>query len=336
MLRKLSKPITSNAGPDSKSSLFTINRLLHSKLGGNYKSLFATAGESSAVKRRHTIGDVNTLGAAASRRRSISKGVITFEERLAEAEKLAAATKKEEKVPEEHDTDAISCQLALKHRLMVSEVKGIIKEFLKGSRNEQGGMDQAEFDKVMARIFDVPAINKTVSQSAYTAAGVWKEINIEKFLVWYVQNMFTSINALTADQAMAACNSLAYNMAAKYKVSNFAIDKIKSKFDHYDLDRSGKINYSEFQAMFCSILNASISDLNPIRIKGFWAQADRNQDNGIDFEEFVDWYLKYFKPDNENDEWDMSGPLRKYYDSFNPTVQRRSQFEARASRAHSL
>lgn len=284
------------------------------------------------MKRRHTIDANARLNLAG--RRIASKGVVTAEEinALEAAEKIAAVPKpSQEKNKDKDHTDAIACQLALKYRLMFSEVKGIIKEFVKARRNEEGGLGRDEFDRVMACIFDVPAINQNVSHGAYVETEMDKEVNIDNFLTWYVQNMFTSVNALTCDQAMARGNAVAYNVAVKYKVSNFAVDKIKCKFDHYDLDKSGKIDYSEFEAMFCSILKASsASDLNPDRIKRFWSQADKNGDGGIDFEEFVDWYLRYFSPDNENDDWDMSGPIRKYYDSYNPVVQRRNHFEARA------
>jgi len=278
------------------------------------------------MRRRHTVEDSVRSGGLA---RNASKSSVPS----APEDDEPKVQKREEKPKD--NTDAIACQLALKHRLMLSEVKCIIREFLKAKQNEYGGLGQDEFDLVMARIFDVPAINKKVSKDAYLAAGVEKEINIDKFLVWYVQNMFTQVNALTADQHMANSNALAYQVAAKYKVSNYAIDKIKSKFDFYDLDKSGKICYDEFLAMFCSILKVSDPvDLNPDRIKRFWAQVDKNGDGGIDFEEFVDWYLRYFSPDTEDDEWDMSGPLQKFYEGFNPTVQRRNHCEHKKS--HSL
>jgi Ca2+-binding EF-hand superfamily protein len=257
--------------------------------------------------------------------RSASKGTA-----VSATDDVFQEIKEEKKQKKVRDyTDAITCQLALKHRLMLSEVRDIIREFKQARRTESGGMQQDEFDKVMARIFGVPAINKQVSQSAFRASLAHADMNIDKFLEWYVQNMFTQVNALTADPTMAKGDALAYRVAAKHNIPHYLVDKIKIKFDFYDLDKSGKIDYSEFEAMFCSILKvASPRDLNPDRMQRFWSQVDRNQDGGVDFEEFADWYLKFFNPDTQDDDCDMSGPLQQFYDGFNPTVQRRNHLEA--------
>lgn len=226
--------------------------------------------------------------------------------------------------------DVVACQLALKHKLMLHEVKCIIQEFLKAHLDEDGGMPQEEFDKTMARIFDVPAVKPEVSKSAYVAAGVEKqlnELNIDKFLDWYKQNMFTQVNHLTADPAMDRSAAITYEVAARHNVSNIGIDKIKMKFDEYDLDGSGQIDYEEFEKMFCSILHiGNPRDLNQDLLKRFWSQADSDGSGEIDFEEYVDWYVKYFDADADGDPTHRS-PIEKFYEGLNPTVQRHNHVE---------
>mmetsp|Transcript_86525 Transcript_86525/g.158478 ORF Transcript_86525/g.158478 Transcript_86525/m.158478 type:complete len:357 (+) Transcript_86525:13-1083(+) len=223
-------------------------------------------------------------------------------------------------------SDALACQLALKHRLMLSEVKRIIREFISVKHSDTGGVEREDFNKALARIFDVPAVNERVSASAYKATNAHIEIDIENFLAWYVQNMFTQVNALNASPEMSASDQLIYQLAEKHGVSNFVVDKIKVKFDHFDTNRNGNICYQEFQDMFCAILKArNIGELNEQRIIRFWSQIHKeNPAEGADFTEFAEWYLKYFSADTEEEDWDMLGPLRKFYDSFDPTVQRRN------------
>lgn len=317
MIRRMSKPAPP-IGASGVRSLMTVNRLLDPR--GVYKSPTGEVG-AQQMRRRHTIDHHGPRDQSrdAEDRRTGSKSVTPPPE-----EGEPKILKKPEK--DKNDIDAICCQMALRYKLMRSEVRCIIQEFMKAPRNEVGGLQQEHFDVAMEKIFEVPKINKVVSKSAYVAANIEKEINIEKFLMWYVQNMFTQISALTADKAMADSNALAYRLAEKHQVTNATIDKIKTKFDLYDLDRSGKIDFSEFQAMFCVILKVrDVDDLNPERMKRFWSQIDHNLDGGIDFEEFVNWYLKSFSPDTDNDDdWDMAGPLEKFYNNFNPSVQRRN------------
>lgn len=223
-----------------------------------------------------------------------------------------------------NSSDALACQLALKNRLMLSEVKRIIHEFLNVKKNEVGGVSREDFNGALARIFDVPAVNERVSASAYKATNAQIEIDIESFLAWYVQNMFTQVNALNADEGKCASDQLIYQLAAKHNVSNFVVDKIKVKFDQFDTNKNGIMDYPEFQDMFCAILKTrNPGELNDQRIRRFWSQVRKENAAGIDFTEFTEWYLKYFSPDMEDEDWDMLGPLRKFYDSFDPTIQRR-------------
>jgi len=223
-------------------------------------------------------------------------------------------------------TESITCKLALKHRLMLSEVKTIMKEFSAAGRNEKGGLDRKEFDEVMARIFDVDSIDDHVAKAAHRQTGMQHTIDIEQFLEWYVQNMFTQVNTLNTASDKKESEALIYEIAKTHKVSTMVVDRVKVKFDYFDTDKSGEIDYEEFVNMFKSILSTKTSDdLNPDRLKRFWKEIDHNGDGGVCFSEFSAWYLKYFAVESDDPEdFDMAGPLRAFYDSYNPVVQRRN------------
>lgn len=103
-----------------------------------------------------------------------------------------------------------------------------------------------------------------------------------------------------------------------------AIDKIRKKFDHFDIDGSGKIDYQEFLQMLVYVLKAkSTEDIAEDRATRFWQEIDLDGSGEIDFPEFVEWFVKYFNPND--DEMDMTkGPVSKFYDSFNPMKSRRA------------
>jgi Ca2+-binding EF-hand superfamily protein len=230
------------------------------------------------------------------------------------------------------------CQLALRHRLSLSEVKSIVKEFQAAPKTADGLIQRKDFNKVMCRIFDVDVVDENVAKNAFELSGFHNRMDIEKFLEWYVQNMFTQVNGMNCAKDKVASEKMVYKIAEKHQVSTMVVDKVKVKFDYYDTDKSGHICFKEFTAMFCAILKTkSTEDLNPDRLRRFWSEIDTNGDEGVDFEEFCDWYLKYFAADDDDpDNWDMAGPLRAFYDSYDPRVQRRNSLNGGVTKLASI
>merc|ERR1719181_1655965 len=119
---------------------------------------------------------------------------------------------------------------------------------------------------------------------------------------------------------------LIYSIAKEYGVSAVAVDKMKSRFDYYDTDKSGEIDYDEFVEMFKRILNVKAdNELNPKRLERFWKEIDINGDQNVDFSEFCAWYLKYFNVD-EDDESSGGGLIKAFYNSFDPSKARHDAY----------
>mmetsp|Transcript_83067 Transcript_83067/g.158583 ORF Transcript_83067/g.158583 Transcript_83067/m.158583 type:complete len:346 (-) Transcript_83067:83-1120(-) len=332
------------------SKLSTVDRLLGNKVQKDSPTgqsvTLRRPSSSSRLRRRHTTDDrphaysgKHSLGASSmlKKNQTVESNHSETERRPSIKEALDLGTLQHsvfQKRADGSDTDALACRLALKHRLQLWEVKGIIREFSNVKHTPTGAVEREDFDRAMAQIFDVPKVDPRVSATAYKAVGAATEIDIEKFLEWYVQNMFTQVNAMNADSAKMASDSLIYQIAKRHGVSPIVIDKIKVKFDHYDTDKSGHICFSEFQDMFVLILKAkSIAELNEARINRFWSEVIKASPEGIDFEEFTAWYLKYFGADADDN---SCGINEAYYDSFDPTLQRRRSLNPGLLRVTSL
>jgi Ca2+-binding EF-hand superfamily protein len=245
-------------------------------------------------RRRHTIQE----GERPEGLLCTSTSANAIEDRNEEIAKQAAKSKDR--------TECVAIQLALRHKLMVSEVKTILKEFLKAKRAESGALTRAEFDQVLCRIFEQSSIEPAMGKNAYDACSAGQCVDIEEFLSWYKRNMFTQVTGLNADPAKAASEKTVYELARKHDVSPVDVDKIKSKFDLFDLDKSGMIDYNEFMEMFAVILKKkSVNDLNHERIKRFWSQITKVEkkcgSDAIDFPEYVDWYMKYYTMEKVDD-----------------------------------
>ena len=76
------------------------------------------------------------------------------------------------------------------------------------------------------------------------------------------------------------------------------IENIKKRFDEFDLDGSGEIEYDEFQLIICKLLKVSnMDEIPPDRLHQLWRMVDADGSGSVDVEEFIVWYGQYFYQD---------------------------------------
>jgi Ca2+-binding EF-hand superfamily protein len=139
--------------------------------------------------------------------------------------------------------------------------------------------------------------------------------------------MFTSI-VREADSSGNPGAGMSYELAKKHGIDAPQIDKIQKRFDEFDVDGSGTIDFGEFMQMLVFVLRAkSVDDISSDRANRFWQEIDVDGSGEIEFPEFVEWFVKYFNPDEDEMDLSNKGPVGKFYDSFNPikSMQRGSK-----------
>jgi Ca2+-binding EF-hand superfamily protein len=216
-------------------------------------------------------------------------------------------------------------RLARKYHLDLYEIKYILKCFIEADENGSGGLDKEEFEMVVRKLFEVPAsaavdpqlLDKAWEKLSGGSTASTIEASPEVFVEWYTQNMFTPMVTNTMNAGDPSANE-SYELAKKHNITPPQVDKIKKRFNEFDIDRGGTIDYEEFMQMLCFVLKAkSVEDVSEDRASRFWQEIDIDGSGEVDFPEFVAWFVKYFNPDEE--EMDMTrGPVGKFYDSFNP------------------
>mmetsp|Transcript_57377 Transcript_57377/g.147534 ORF Transcript_57377/g.147534 Transcript_57377/m.147534 type:complete len:350 (-) Transcript_57377:96-1145(-) len=225
--------------------------------------------------------------------------------------------------------NALAGNLARKYSLDTSEVKNIVLQFDTAGKGEEE-VTYKQFRDALCTIFERSDIKESVIVSAWSAITDSEpgqdarvpQVDVEAFLSWYVANMFSVVAALTCSADDAASEDHLYQLAKKYSVSPYTMDKVKRRFNQVDVDKSGLISYGEFEAMMRKILRApKKDDLGDERMQRFWQEIDQDGSGEVDFEEFAQWYLKYFNPETEDE---VGCPLAAFYASFNPDAQRRN------------
>uniref|UniRef100_A0A7S0FV28 EF-hand domain-containing protein n=1 Tax=Pyrodinium bahamense TaxID=73915 RepID=A0A7S0FV28_9DINO len=210
--------------------------------------------------------------------------------------------------------------LARRFRLDAREVMRILKAF--GSGPEAMGME--EFRCAMCRVFDVGEVRKDTLDSAFEAAGCGSGIDVERLLAWYVQNMFTEVNALKASPDQVANDDRVSELAKRHQCRVCTVDRAQFQFQRFDQDRSGDIDFEEFQELVPKLLHTpSSGDVGERRIRTLFGEADTDKNGSVDFPEFTAWYLQYVNPEGPNSNAAKSGAVDAFHGSHYPSIQRR-------------
>jgi len=137
-------------------------------------------------------------------------------------------------------------------------------------------------------------------------------------------------HAFTMDNLLDVGSMLARNLAKKYGIAINEVDDIKRKFDEFDLDGSGVIEYDEFRQLMLKLFEVkNPSDMPEPRIQFFWNSLDTDGGGDADFEEFLVWYRKWlWVPPEEQARSQKKGKkktdgmLEHYYRSVRTTAPR--------------
>merc|ERR1719316_2575713 len=145
--------------------------------------------------------------------------------------------------------------LARKYHLDLYEVKDILKVFGEADDNGSGGLDKSEFEYVLRKMFEIPQsqpvpgdmLNSAWKKMMTGGTGDIAEANVDTFLEWYVHNMFTPmVREVDQYNPVVQKQNETLSLAKKFNTDIISIDKIKKKFDAFDVDGSGTIDFDEF------------------------------------------------------------------------------------------
>mmetsp|Transcript_52585 Transcript_52585/g.117892 ORF Transcript_52585/g.117892 Transcript_52585/m.117892 type:complete len:336 (-) Transcript_52585:12-1019(-) len=213
--------------------------------------------------------------------------------------------------------------LARQFNLDFHEVKFMLQE-LQSEHEKLGyqGTDLQSFRDCLLRVLGLQEISSHLVQDAYLRCSASDgPINPKHLMAWYRDNIFSLSNKTSSPGERS--DDLTLELSKKHQCSCLDLDKVKMQFDSYDLDKSGVIEYGEFELMMRQLLHVSrTSDLPQQRILRFWHELDKDGNGSVDFSEFTEWYLKYFALAQEQ------GTIEAFYASFSPELQRKSTLQA--------
>jgi len=130
------------------------------------------------------------------------------------------------------------------------------------------------------------------------------EIGFSEFAHWFSRFGFSEDLLLTPDQKELR------RIARTYDMPVTDIEYYKKYFDTYDTDKSGFIDEGEFGALLTQLLKIPANlEMPKHRVRAFWIETDTDGSHSIGFEEFLQFYTKYFV----NSGGEATCPLQGFY-----------------------
>jgi len=116
------------------------------------------------------------------------------------------------------------------------------------------------------------------------------EVDFAQYLEWALQHAFAE-EVLVPDRRERRIRQLARD----HNLSLCDIEKVQRVYDQFDHDGSGNLDRDEFAQVMCRLLKTSdVNTLSDRTLERYWHEVDSDFSGTIEFEEFLNWYMRYF------------------------------------------
>lgn len=185
----------------------------------------------------------------------------------------------------------------------------------------RGQLDYQKFGEIVVQIMKSTGQQlsegdmKNKIESSFRQADRNKNgmVDFDEFAIWYSSWGFQQELLLSPQQILVR------DFAKKYGLSIADVESVQAKFNLFDLDGSGVIEYDEFEKLLYKLMKVPRGqELPASRLKHFWKEIDIDGSGGIDFDEFLQWYMKYFDMKGNSD----FTPVEQLYQSVRPNLGR--------------
>lgn len=194
-------------------------------------------------------------------------------------------------------------QMASELSMSLDDVMLVKRVFDSFDSDGNGSLDVQEFEQAVVKILRMQLQDDTITVDRVKSISEWYwwdgetnssgSIDFREFLKWYCSNGFSEGLLLTEQETAMRRIAKQYGLRPDY------VDMIKRCFDAYDTDHSGEVDINEFkQVLYRALKVPPHLELPQSRITYFWSQIDTDASGTAAFEEFLEWWLKYFDEDH--------------------------------------
>jgi len=158
----------------------------------------------------------------------------------------------------------------------------------------EGKLIRDRFSQILCNLADVDEpdkLPKDLLRDAFEMADQDgdNEIDFKEFVVWYSKHGFSESISCSREQRELR------ELANKLGMTVPDIENFKSSFDRFDEDGSGAIDIHEFEDVLRVLMRIPRHVQIPTsRVRHFWREVDTDQNGEINFDEFLNFFLRRF------------------------------------------
>jgi Ca2+-binding EF-hand superfamily protein len=185
----------------------------------------------------------------------------------------------------------------------------------------RGYLDYQKFGEIVLHIMNSTGQQLSEEEMKKKIEVSWREadrnyngqVDFDEFTIWYSSWGFQQELLLSPQQILNR------DFAKKYDLSIADVDSVHAKFQVFDEDGSGMIEFPEFEKLLYKLMKIPRGQELPAnRLKHLWKEIDIDGSGGVDFDEFLQWYIKYFDMKGNSD----ATPIEQFYQSVRPNLGR--------------
>jgi Ca2+-binding EF-hand superfamily protein len=185
---------------------------------------------------------------------------------------------------------------------------------------KKGSLDYTSFGKIVVHLMNVTKQELSEEGMKKKIETCWREadrnfneqVEFDEFAIWYSSWGFQQELLLSPQKIRTR------DFAKKYDLNYADVDAVYTKFQHFDEDKSGLIEFAEFKKLLYKLMKVPKGgELPENRLNFFWKEIDIDGSGTVCMDEFLQWYAKYFDVKGNSD----VTPIEQFYKSVRPNVQ---------------
>jgi len=210
-------------------------------------------------------------------------------------------------------TQELNCPLDI-----TKDAQSLFDRYAKHDGNH-GYLNYENFGAIVGQIMKSTKQELSEEDMATKIEVSWREadrnyngqVDFDEFAIWYSSWGFQQEVLLSPNKIRTR------DFARKFDLNVADVDSVLSKFQLFDEDGSGAIEFQEFEKMMYKLMKIPRGqELPPKRLKHFWKEIDIDGSGTVCFDEFLQWYCKYFDVKGNSD----VSPIEQFYSSVRPSL----------------
>lgn len=190
---------------------------------------------------------------------------------------------------------------------------------------KDGNLDYKSFGEIVVQIMKSTGQQLTLEEMEKKIEVSWREadrnfngkVSFDEFVIWYSSWGFQKQMLLSPSKIRKG--DFVKDFATKYGLDLGEIEAVHAKFQQFDEDGSGAIEFSEFVSLLHKLLKIPKgAELPANRLNHFWKEIDLDGSGSVCEDEFLQWYIKYFDVKGNSD----VTPVEHFYKSVRPNFGR--------------